>query len=136
MINKKVVIEDYSPTWASAFQELKSVYQRHLGDLITDIQHVGSTSVVGLPAKPVIDIDLIVMSNDTLDSITEKLELLGYDRLGDLGISDRKAFKARSRQVPYEGSSRDWPKHHLYVCIADSYSFRNHIAFRDFLRNR
>lgn len=135
MNNIKIVIEEYSPTWALAFQQLRSVYIAHLADLITDVQHVGSTSVVGLAAKPIIDIDLIISSKDTLGAVIEKLQVLGYDHLGNLGIDDREAFKPQSDQVPYNSHFPAWPKHNLYVCPANSNSLKNHLAFRDFLRN-
>jgi GrpB-like predicted nucleotidyltransferase (UPF0157 family) len=135
MSNKKILIEEYNASWALEFQQLRSVYLRHLGDVITDIQHVGSTSVAGLAAKPIIDIDLIIINKDNLDTVIEKLQLLGYHHLGDLGISDREAFKPGSGQVPYDGYSRSQPKHNLYVCLANSDSLKNHIAFRDFLRS-
>jgi GrpB-like predicted nucleotidyltransferase (UPF0157 family) len=135
VFSKKIVIEDYSPSWTLTFQALKSVYALHLGDLIVDIQHVGSTSVEGLAAKPVIDIDIIIDSPAHLPAISQKLALLGYDHRGNLGIADREAFKGKSDQVPLDGSGRTWPKHHLYVCPADSISLKNHLALRDFLRN-
>ncbi len=135
MRRTKLLIEEYSSTWVTTFQQLRLVYLTHLADLITDVQHVGSTSVPGLAAKPVIDIDLIINDKDNLAGVIEKLRLLGYDYLGDLGIPDREAFKPQSDQVPYAGNSRTWPKHNLYVCPADSESLRNHIVFRDFLRN-
>lgn len=135
MFSKKIVVEDYSPSWALTFQALKSVYALHLGSLIVDIQHVGSTSVVGLTAKPVIDIDIIIDSPAHLPDIIQKLALLGYDHRGNLGITDREAFKEKSDQVPLDGSQRTWLKHHLYVCPADSISLKNHLTLRDFLRN-
>ena len=135
MSNGKIVVEDYSANWTLAFQQFRYVYLKHLSALITDVQHVGSTSVVGLAAKPIIDIDLIITNRDILDPVIEKLQLLGYDYLGDLGIADREAFRGRSAEAPYDAGSHSWPSHNLYVCLAGSDSLRNHIAFRDFLRN-
>jgi len=106
-----------------------------LGDLLIDIQHVGSTAVYGLAAKPVIDIDLIIADRSKLNSVIEKLALLGYDYQGNLGITDREAFKRKSDNTPLDGSSRTWQKHNLYVCPSDSISLKNHLALRDFLRN-
>ncbi|HEX2536284.1 MAG TPA: GrpB family protein [Chitinophagaceae bacterium] len=135
MSQARIIIEEYSPFWASAFEQLKSVYLAHLADLILDVQHVGSTAVPGLAAKPVIDIDLIISERAQLDPVVEKLRLLGYDHLGDRGISEREAFRPRSAAVPYNDHYPSWPKHHLYVCPAGSNSLMNHIAFRDFLRS-
>jgi GrpB-like predicted nucleotidyltransferase (UPF0157 family) len=135
VFSKKIVVEDYSPSWALTFQTLKSVYALHLGNLIVDIQHVGSTSVEGLAAKPVIDIDIIIDTPTHLPAIIQKLKLMGYEHRGNLGITDREAFKGKTDQVPFDGSRRTWPKHHLYVCPADSISLKNHLALRDFLRS-
>lgn len=131
----KILIENYSPQWAETFQQLKTVYLTNLGNLVSDIQHVGSTSVVGLAAKPIIDIDIIIDDPQKLDAVIEKLAVLGYEHRGDLGIKDREAFKRSSEQTPFDGSFRIWEKHHLYVCLLGSISLNNHLAFRDFLRN-
>lgn len=130
-----IIIEDYSPTWAITFEALKAIYQSHLHQLIIGIEHMGSTSVVGLAAKPVIDIDIIISNRENLDTIIKKLKLLGYTHRGNLGISDREAFKCDTTYTPIDGSERIWPKHHLYVCPSDSVSLRNHLTLRNFLRN-
>jgi len=135
MSNAKIIIEEYSECWALAFQKLRAIYLKHLSDLITDVQHVGSTSVVGLAAKPIIDIDLIVADRGSLGKVIEKLRQLGYIHLGDLGIADSEAFKQQYSAVPHEAAFHSWPKHNLYVCLAGSDSLQNHISFRDFLRN-
>jgi len=105
-----------------------------LEDLISDIQHVGSTSVAGLAAKPVIDIDLIIDKRDVLAPLISKLAALDYEFMGDLGIKDREAFKRKSILTPDDGSKREWPSHNLYVCLRDSVALRNHLTLRDFLR--
>ncbi|AKD54354.1 GrpB family protein [Spirosoma radiotolerans] len=133
MTKTSIRIEDYSPAWPLTFQQLKSVYQRRLGNLVTDIQHVGSTSVPGLAAKPILDIDLIISNRKTLNAVIEELDQLGYDYQGNLGIIDRESFKRRSDQVPLDGSSRYWQNHHLYVCPSDSLSLKNHLVLRDYL---
>jgi len=135
MTNTKILIEDYSPSWAVTFQQLKSIYELHLSDLVIDIQHIGSTAVYGLAAKPVIDIDLIIADRNLLNAVIEKLSLLGYDHQGNLGITDRDAFTRRTDNTPLDGSLQTWQKHNLYVCPADSISLKNHLALRDFLRN-
>ncbi|CCH01348.1 UPF0157 protein [Fibrella aestuarina BUZ 2] len=134
MTKAPIHIADYSPAWASAFDDLAAVYQAHLGDWLTAIQHVGSTSVPGLAAKSVLDIDLVIADRNDLDPVIDRLSRLGYVYRGDQGITDRAAFKRRSDQTPIDGSARTWPAHHLYVCPADSLSLRNHLTLRDWLR--
>ena len=61
-VKKSIVVHDYNPAWASEFETLKAVFVEHVGDDIVDIEHVGSTSIPGLKAKPVIDVDIVVSS--------------------------------------------------------------------------
>ena len=129
----ELIVEDYSPQWAMHFAALSKVYRSHLGKLIADIQHVGSTAVVGLAAKPIIDIDLIIDDRNKLNDVIDKLATLGYEHLGDLGIIDRDAFRRASSLTPIDGSGREWPLHNLYVCPVDSISLRNHLVLRDYL---
>lgn len=132
---ERIVIEDYNPEWAVEFARLKAVYQRYLGHLLLNIQHVGSTSVVGLAAKPILDIDLIIPNKSFFDSVVEVLSRLGYTHRGDLGIIDREVFRRNTAATPEDGSDREWLKHHVYVCIKGSVSLQNHLLFRDVLRD-
>ena len=93
------------------------------GPLIA-VEHVGSTSVAGLAAKPVIDMDVIVPSASDVPDALARLASAGYVHQGDLGIPGREAFY----------SPPDTPPHHLYLCLCDGAEYRRHIAFRDYLR--
>lgn len=135
MSKKKVVVEEYNPLWAEEFNKLKTVFENHLGDLFISIEHVGSTSVKGLAAKPIIDLDIVIEDGEKiLQQVIQKLEKLGYRHRGDLGIIGREAFKRDSQKVPFDGSDRKWMYHHLYVCIKDCVSLLNHLNLRDYLR--
>jgi len=129
----KIIVAEYSKEWPFAFESLKEVYKGFLSDLIIDIQHVGSTSIPGLAAKPILDIDLIIANRHLLNPVIIRLEKLGYEYQGDLGIPDREAFRNLSDRTPLDGSGRIWQKHHLYCCTKNSISLRNHLQFRDFL---
>ena len=94
--------------------------------MAVDIQHVGSTSVPGLAAKPVLDIDIIIDSQEKLLPVIEKLAELSYSHIGDLGIEGREVFKNTTGGV-------DFP-HNLYVCVQGAASLENHLRFRDYLR--
>lgn len=118
-----IVVVDYDPAWPRVFGELRATLAGALGDIALAIEHVGSTSVPGLAAKPVIDIDVVVQEADVALAIGG-LEAIGYTHRGDLGIPQREAF----RQPP--GS----PPHHLYVCPEHSPALANHRALRDYLR--
>ncbi|MDQ3689721.1 MAG: GrpB family protein [Chloroflexota bacterium] len=114
----------YDPAWRLTFDALRQPIAAALGDLAIAIEHVGSTAVPGLVAKPIIDIDVIV-SPDRADEAIERLGGLGYRHQGDLGIPGREAFR----------SPEDTPDHHLYVCPQGSHEYVRHRQFRDHLRS-
>ncbi|WP_306353040.1 GrpB family protein [Flavobacterium sp. '19STA2R22 D10 B1'] len=135
MIDNTIVVVPYSNDWAPSFQLLKTIYESHLNGLFTSIEHVGSTSVVGLAAKPVLDIDIIIHNQSTLEQCIRTLQKLGYTSVGEMGIPGRFAFRRDSNKTPENGSGTPWPQHHLYVCLEDSISLKNHLSFRNYLRS-
>jgi len=126
MKTKKVIVLPYDAAWESAFEAIKAEIQTALGDLMLGIEHVGSTSVKGMSAKPCIDIDVVIRDYSVFDAVVQKLDAIGYIHEGDLGIQDREAFKYADK--PHLMT------HHLYVCPRDSEELHRHIVFRDFLR--
>ena len=122
----RVTVLPYDVSWADDFEKIKSEIEGALGDLIVGVEHVGSTAVFGLSAKPCIDIDVIIRDYTVFDRVTRALETIGYYHEGDLGIAGREAFG-------YTDKSH-LKKHHLYVCPEDSEELRRHTTFRDFLR--
>ncbi len=127
MRTKKVIVLPYDSAWKSAFEEIRQEIGSALGNLIIGIEHVGSTSVEGLSAKPCIDVDVVIKDYTVFDAVVEKLDLIGYLHEGDLGIQDREAFRYTDK--PHLLT------HHLYVCPQYSRELYRHITFRDFLRN-
>lgn len=127
MRTKKVIVLPYDAAWKTAFEDIKREIQYALADLIIGIEHVGSTSVEGLSAKPCIDIDIIIQDYTAFDKIVKKLANIGYVHEGNLGIENREAFRYSNK--PHLMT------HHLYVCPQNSKELHRHIAFRDFLRN-
>ena len=126
MVTRHVVVVPYDERWAQDFEDIASEIRDVLGELALDIQHVGSTAVPGLSAKPIIDIDVVIRDHAAFNAVVSALEAIGYHHEGDLGIAGREAFG-------YEGKSH-LQKHHLYVCPQDSTELKRHIAFRDYLR--
>lgn len=135
LFSNAIVIEDYSPHWKLEFEQMSKVFADRLGNLAMSIEHVGSTAVPGLCAKPVIDIDIVVDSVSRLNKIIPSLVGLGYQYMGEVAIPDRFVFRPSSIAVPNDGSERLWLKHHLYCCIKGSAALRNHLLLRDALRN-
>ena len=107
-----IIIKDYDPRWPQLFERLRSRIAAVLDKVAISIEHVGSTAVPGLAAKPIIDIDVLLRASTDFPIVIRKLANLGYEHRGDLGISGREAFRAKSDDVP----------HHLYVCPPGSRS--------------
>lgn len=129
-----IVIEEYSPNWKLEFEQMSKIFVDRLSNLVLSAEHIGSTAVPGLCAKPVIDIDIVVDSVSELKKIIPILVDLGYQYQGEVSIPDRFVFRPTSRIVPDDGSQRLWLKHHLYCCINGSTALRNHLILRDALR--
>ncbi|MBC6973370.1 GrpB family protein [Bacillus sp. Xin] len=120
-----IEIKPYNPEWKTEFQKIKLMIESYIGDLILRIEHVGSTSVEGLAAKPIIDIDVIIESYDILPDIIKRLEKEGYHHQGNLGVEGREAFQRNKEDHVM--------KYHLYVCPKDGKGYLEHIALRDYL---
>ena len=88
------------------------------------IEHVGSTAVPGLAAKPIIDMDVLLGSDADLPLAIARLASVGYEHKGDLGVTGREAFSCPPGNCP----------HHLYVCRRSSLAYQQHITFRNYLR--
>lgn len=127
MKTRKIVVVPFDKTWKILFEQIKKEIQNAIGDMIIGIEHIGSTAVDGMSAKPCIDIDVVIKDYSTFDAIVEKMKSIGYIHEGDLGIKDREAFDYTDKPHLYP--------HHLYICPQYSEELRRHITFRDFLRN-
>jgi GrpB-like predicted nucleotidyltransferase (UPF0157 family) len=126
MRTRRVVVLPYDVEWQLAFEKIKSEIEEAIGDLILGIEHVGSTSVEGMSAKPCIDMDVVIGDYTVFETVVRRLAAIGYIHEGDLGIKDREAFC-------YSGKPH-LLKHHLYVCPQYSAELHRHMEFRDFLR--
>lgn len=121
-----IEVVSWTPQWAEQFERVAADLRAALAAVeIVAIEHVGSTSVPGLVAKPVLDIDVVV-ERDHLANAIRALVAAGYVHRGDLGLTDREAFAAPDVA----------PRRHVYVCVAGSLQLRNHLAARDVLRSR
>jgi GrpB-like predicted nucleotidyltransferase (UPF0157 family) len=119
-----LVVADYDDEWPTLFEQIAQPVRDAVADLGAHVEHVGSTSVPGLAAKPIIDIDVVVPSAGDVPTAIERLRSLGYVYQGDKGIRGREAFL--------------WPRaarpHHLYVVVRGSKPYMDHIRFRDYVR--
>lgn len=119
-----VVIEPYNECWPLWFKVIRARILPVLGTIAVAIEHVGSTAVPGLAAKPIIDIDVLLRARTDLPMAIARLASMGYAHRGDLGIAGREAFRA-----PTDGF-----RQHLYVCQPGNSPYREHLVFRDYLR--
>lgn len=126
MRTKKVIVEKYNEKWKIEFNKIKQELLETLGDLVIGVEHIGSTAVEGISAKPIIDIDIIIKNYDSFSQVVKKLSKMGYTHEGNLGIKDREAFS-------YENKPEHM-LHHLYVCPQASKELQRNISFRDYLR--
>ena len=127
MRTAKVTVLPYDSAWKSAFEAIKKEIEGAAGDLILGVEHVGSTSVEGMSAKPCIDLDVVIRDVSVLEAVIARLAAIGYIHEGDLGIPGREAFKYTD--TPHLQT------HHLYVCPRDSRELHRHITFREFLKS-
>lgn len=131
------LIQPYNPNWKIEFEHLKNTLNTKLRDFEIDIQHVGSTSIPELYAKPILDIDIIIEDKNLIGKIATSLEDLGYKNRGEQGIIGRFAFRQSSEFTPLTELNKKWQEYHLYVCFSDSLALKNHLLFRDtLLKNR
>jgi GrpB-like predicted nucleotidyltransferase (UPF0157 family) len=124
-MQNSLVIKKYDPQWPILFEELRVKFSELLGIMVSAIEHVGSTSVPGLAAKPIIDLDVLLAAAADWPETIRRLATLGYEHQGDLGIAGREAFRTPSALFAY----------HLYVCLPNCEEFRRHILLRNYLRS-
>ena len=112
-----IEVVPYNPEWKQWFKELREPIWALIHGYAVDVVHVGSTSIEGMSAKPIIDIDILVDNMDNFEKIKKRLVTLGYKHVGDLGILGREAFNS--------DTPPKYP-HNLYLCHIDSVAYRNH----------
>ncbi len=119
-----IIVVDYNACWSSQYEQEKQQILLALGENMTNIQHIGSTSVPGLAAKPVIDMLLGLKQIPPFPKQILCLEAIGYSYFGELGIPGRHYF--------CKGMPRT---HQIHAVLVDSEFWERHILFRDFLRS-
>jgi GrpB-like predicted nucleotidyltransferase (UPF0157 family) len=131
-----IILAAYDPVWATMFSEERARLQKAIGQWAVAIEHVGSTSIPGLAAKPIIDIGVAVRTfEEALYCITPLVEV-GYECLGEYGIPRRIYFRKRTAtplpgQMHNSGIGRT---HQIHMYEQTHEQFINHLLFRDYLR--
>jgi len=123
-VGAKVVIVPYDPAWPERFAELGAALRAALGSVALRIDHIGSTAVPGLDAKPIIDVQVSVASFEPVEAYRDPLEGLGYEfRSWNPDLSKRYF-----REKPGERRT------HIHVRRAGSWAEQFALLFRDYLR--
>ena len=124
-IHEVVEIVPYNPKWEALFAEEEKRIREVLGELALEIHHIGSTAIDGIPAKPVIDIALVVRQLSDGIRCIQPLKGLGYIFNNHPQNTDRMFFR--------KGSPRT---HHVHIMAQDTKELNDHLLFRDALRRR
>ena len=125
-VPEEILVVDYDPAWPAWFERIRARVWPAVAEVAVRIDHVGSTAVPGLAAKPIIDLDVVVPSEDHVRPAIARLREIGYSWRGDLDIEGREAF------VNPPGS--DLPEHHLYLVVENNKAHLDHWLLRDLLR--
>jgi|SRR5688572_18075238 GrpB-like predicted nucleotidyltransferase (UPF0157 family) len=120
------LLADYDPAWPAEFEQERARIRSAVGDIACGIEHYGSTAVVGLRAKPIIDILLGVAQLAHWVECKAPLESLGYDYAENGGVPGHHIFG--------RGRDRSERTHLVHVVELDGESWRSSLAFRDALR--
>lgn len=126
VVTTEIVVSDYDPEWPRWFETVRGRIWPVVEDLATRIDHVGSTAVPGLAAKPIIDMDIVVASEAGIRPVIERMATIGYRWRGDLGVPGRQAFTPTADHA--------WPHHHLYLVVENNKAHLDHWLLRDLLR--
>lgn len=126
-----MLIQEYKETWVEDFKAIKSVFNDAFTNLNISIEHIGSTSVPKLAAKPIIDIDIVYGNDMSFETIKRGLEKIGYYHNGNQGIINREVFKRKNWWSKHQ--ILDKITHHLYACPVDSEELQRHITLRNYL---
>lgn len=126
MKHTTVTLVDYNPNWLKKFEYEKTSIINAIGDQILHIEHIGSTAIIGLKAKPIIDIMVGIHHLEQVSPLVQPLQDIGYEYVPKIEFKDRKFFR-----------KGQWGQGtcHLHICEYDSSEWREKILFRNYLRN-
>jgi GrpB-like predicted nucleotidyltransferase (UPF0157 family) len=125
-MGKIVLVVKYDARWPAEFERAAEELRGAMREALTNIHHIGSTSVPGLQAKPVIDMLATVRDLDAADRCRSRMQALGYEAMGEFGIAGRRYFR--------RNDARGVRTHQLHAFEAGSPHVERHLAFRDYLR--
>ena len=125
-VTRDIVVVDYDPVWPEWFDALHGYVWPAIHEVAVRIDHVGSTAVPGLAAKPIIDMDIVVEAESDVPVVIGQLAEIGYRWRGDLGVAGRQALKLVGGDA--------LPPHQLYLVVENNKAHLDHWLLRDLLR--
>lgn len=120
---RRIEVVSYNPDWKKMYQKEVKKIKKVMKNQLVDVQHIGSTAIPGIKAKPVIDILVIVKDIKKVDMYNDDMKRLGYEAMGEYGIKQRRFFMKG-------GNNRT---HHIHVFERGNKEVKRHINFRNFL---
>lgn len=123
-----VVLVPYDPRWPARYEEAAAAIREACGSVLVAIEHIGSTSIPGIAAKPYLDIMPGLLTYEDGVNVVPGMESLGYEYRGELGIPGRHYF---TKWI--EGDDHVW-KHNVHAYAVDDIEWTRHLVFRDALR--
>jgi GrpB-like predicted nucleotidyltransferase (UPF0157 family) len=121
---RKVIVSAYDPAWVAAFEKEALVLRGLLGEEIVRLHHIGSTSVPGMFAKPIVDLMVEVVDILRIDRTNQRMEDAGYIPRGELGIPGRRYF--------VKGTLEE-RSFHIHCYQAGDFEVTRHLVVRDYL---
>lgn len=128
-----VKLVKYNPKWAKLFEKEKQLIRRTFGDTIIAIEHVGSTAILGILAKPIIDMNIGVKSLVVARSMKGKFEKLGYEYRPFIPGRTKKRLEVKGQELYVKGPEAK-RTHHAHVTVYGSDYWKRDLLFRDYLR--
>ena len=122
---RKVEVVEHNPDWGNLFKTESQYISQALDRNVVAIHHIGSTAIPHIYAKPIIDLLIEVNNINEVDRSNDKMKRIGYQAMGEFGISDRRYFR--------KDNSSGIRTHHVHVFETNSPQVKRHLAFRDYM---
>ena len=123
-LDEEITLVPFNPTWSQHYQLESRRLQQALGNEIIGIEHIGSTAIPNIYAKPIIDILIGIKDIRNPDTIIQKLNRLGYEYFGEANVPGRLYFRLRLKHGH---------QYNVALCEFENDIWNNNILFRDYL---